>query len=74
MYLAKIAVLVGVLKLLVESRRPLLCAGIYAAAMSVVALISGEKLWSVLLGAPVALVLAAAFFWALDRFVLDRWA
>ena len=71
MYLGGLVVLVGTLQLLVASRRPLLCGGIYAMATSILGLISGGDAAQVLLMAPLVLAGAAAFFWVVDRFLLD---
>ena len=71
MYLGGLVVLVGALQLLVASRRPLLCGAIYAVATSMLGLISGVGAGQVLLTAPLVLVGAAAFFWVVDRVLLD---
>jgi len=63
-----ILVLVGVLRLLVATERPLLCAAIYTAAVAILSLLNGDDLISLLGTTALALAFTAGWFWLLTRF------
>jgi hypothetical protein len=63
----RILLLVGLIRLLIETNKPFLCSGIYAAAVTVFALISGHGVKALVAGVW-AFLLSSAYFWLLDRF------
>lgn len=65
---AGILVLVGVLRLLVVTERPLLCAAIYTAAAAILSLLNGDGFVSLLGTAGLAFAFTVAWFWLLTRF------
>ncbi|MCB1036784.1 MAG: hypothetical protein KDD47_23360 [Acidobacteria bacterium] len=65
---AKIIVLVGIVRLLIETGKPFLCAGIYAAVGAGLAVLAAVPFPQIAQTAAVSFVLAAIFFWVLDRF------
>lgn len=65
--LVKVAMLVGLLKRLVETDNPLLCAGIYGAAGFPFSPMVGTPFGVALIGSLVGFVLAFAWFWLLVR-------
>ena len=66
-YVANLMLLIGLFKLFSVTRKPVLCAGIYAGAASFFAMILGEPLGSLLLGGVILFALSFAYFWVLDR-------
>ena len=66
--LIKIAILVGLVRLLDATENPLLCASIYAGAVSVLGLAGGATLLGFLLLIAIRLPLAFGYFWLMDRF------
>ena len=62
-----ILILAGLIKLLLVSERPLLCAGIYAGLTLFFDFISGAPLRTILLSAGISLVVAWIYFWILNR-------
>jgi hypothetical protein len=63
----RILLLVGLIRLLIETHKPLLCSGIYATIVTVFALISGAGIAAIEAGL-LAFLLSSAYFWLLDRF------
>ena len=64
----RIAVLIGLIKLLVETENPFLCSGIYAGVGFVLRLAGGNPLFPVLLATSISFGLASLYFWLLHRF------
>ena len=64
----KIILLVGLLKLLHVSNKPLLCSGIYTSFTLAFGILSGIPLVSVLIASFIAFVLSSLYFFLLDRF------
>jgi hypothetical protein len=64
----KLLLLWGLIKLLIETNSPLLCAGIYAGAAFIFSVVSGLSLGPLLLGTAISFALAYVYFWLLDRF------
>ena len=62
-----IALVIGLLKILIETERPVVCAGIYAGAWCLFGLITETPITFLLVGTCVAFLLAFAYFWALNR-------
>jgi hypothetical protein len=63
----RILLLVGLIRLLIVTNKPFLCSGIYAATVTVFALIGGSGTGAVVVGG-LAFLLSSAYFWLLDRF------
>ncbi len=63
----RILLLVGLIRLLIETNKPFLCSGIYGATVTAFALIGGAGLGAVVAGGW-AFLLSSAYFWLLDRF------
>lgn len=64
----RVLLLVGLIRLLIETNKPLVCAEIYAAAAALGALMSGRGVAGALIAAGFGLVLSGLYFWLLDRF------
>jgi len=64
----RIITLVGLVKLLLITEKPLWCAGVYAVLTSVWGLAFGWHLMEILLVLPISLGLALLYFWLLCRF------
>jgi hypothetical protein len=65
-----IVVLVGVLKLLIETERPLLCATIYALAVAILGALRGFDAFTLLSVTSLTFVLTAGWFLLLNRYRL----
>jgi hypothetical protein len=63
----KIFLLWGLIKLLIETRSPLLCAGIYTGVVIVFAMISSLSFSALLLVTALSFALAFVYFWILDK-------
>jgi hypothetical protein len=64
----RILVLIGMIRLLIATDRPRLCAGIYGSVAIVSALLSGESVPSALFVGLLAFLLSGVYFWLLKRF------
>ncbi len=64
----KIIILAALIKVLLTSNNPLLCAGIYTAVVFFMGIISGSALMSLLIGCIIAFALSLLYYWLLDRF------
>ena len=64
----KIFLLVALLKLLMNTRKPLLCAGLYAGLSFVFAILIGPGLISAVINGVISFALAAVYFGLLNRF------
>jgi hypothetical protein len=67
MVIFRIMLLVGLVRLLIVSNKPLLCSGIYATIATAGALISGAGIAAFAAGG-IAFLLSSAYFWLLNRF------
>ena len=67
MIIFRILLLVGLIRLLIETHKPLLCSGIYAAIVTAFALVSGSGM-AAIGGGGLAFLLSSLYFWLLDRF------
>jgi hypothetical protein len=67
MMIVRILLLVGLIRLLIETNKPFLCSGIYATIVTAFALIGGAGIGAVVAGG-LAFVLSSAYFWLVDRF------
>jgi len=63
----RLLLLVGLIRLLIETNKPFLCSGIYGAVVAVFALISGHGVGALVAGVW-AFLLSSVYFWLLDRF------
>ncbi len=63
----RVLLLVGLIRLLIETNKPFLCSGIYAAAVTLFALIIGRGIGALVAGVW-AFLLSSVYFWLLDRF------
>lgn len=63
----RILLLVGLIRLLIETHKPFLCSGIYGGIVTVFALISGSGVAAIGAGG-VAFLLSSLYFWLLDRY------
>ncbi len=66
--LLNVFVLVGLLRFLIESEQPWLCAGAYTLYRLVIGLAWGGDLLPTLLATAIVGVVASLYFWLLDRF------
>ena len=60
-------ILAGLVKFLVESEQPFLCAGLYTASHVFLGLMFGQSLWYVVIFGAVILVVSTLYFWLLDK-------
>ncbi len=67
MIIFRILLLVGLIRLLIETNKPLLCSGIYAAIVTAFALVGGSGIAAIGAGG-MAFLLSSLYFWLLDRF------
>ena len=64
----RIAILVGLVRLLTMTGKPFLCSGIYAAIALFFDLLSGSGPIDALISGGVAFLLASLYFWLLNRY------
>ena len=64
----KIIMLVGLIRLLIATHKPLLCAGLYTGVVFLFALLFGNPFVAVLFGTIIAFGLSLLYFWLLERF------
>jgi hypothetical protein len=62
-----IMILVALIKLAIQTDKPMMCAGIYVGAKSLFALGLGREFTNVLIAAIIGFILAAIYFWLLVR-------
>jgi hypothetical protein len=65
----KVIILIGLIKLLVETNKPILCASIYAAVVLIFSMCFSVALIPVLIATGISFVLALIYFWLLNYFV-----
>lgn len=63
----QIAALIGCLKLLVETERPAMCAGIFAGAMGFLALLAGGPVLAIGISTAISFAWCFGWFWLLVR-------
>ncbi len=63
----QLALLVGCLKLLVETERPAVCAGIFTGVTGLLTLFAGNPLLAVLVGTAISFAYCFGWFWLLVR-------
>lgn len=64
----KILILVALIKMLLITHKPLLCAELYIIVPFVFSMIYGEPFLYVIIGCIISFVLAYAYFWLLNKF------
>ena len=64
----KVIVLVALIKLLLVTKNPILCAGIYTIVKFLLTLLFGTPFIAVLIGSVIAFILSLIYFWLLNRF------
>ena len=72
-FIFQILLLVGLVKLLLTTEKPELCAGIYAVFVFVFSLLLDAGLIASLVGSLISGALAFVYFWLLDRFRDTIW-
>ena len=69
MAVGKVLVLVGLIKLLLLTEKPLVCAGIYTGlSLVLAAILCGSLTWEIAGYAGIGFALALLYFWLLNRF------
>jgi hypothetical protein len=63
----KVFVLAAMIRLLIATDKPLLCAGIYAGSAFAIEAVFGEDIMRVAMMAGLAFIAAFVYFWILDR-------
>ena len=64
----KILLIVGLVKLLIETDQPFVCSGIYAIAAFVLGVVFGSPVLAVAIASAIAFALASLYFWLLSKF------
>ena len=67
MGIAQILVLIGLVRLLVETENPLLCASLYTGLSVIFGFLFGDGVTGALLNGALGFVFSFAYFWLLDR-------
>ena len=65
----RIAILIALIKILIETNRPFLCAAIYASIGSFFFLLWGAPFLSILIFGAMRFLFAYLYFWLLNRFM-----
>ena len=65
-------ILIACIKLLEETNRPFLCAGIYTGVWALLGLFFGTPWLALLTSSAITFAYTAAYFWLLDRFEYSR--
>jgi len=73
MFVVKILLLVGLIRLLTATNKPMLCTGIYTCASVAFALMFAKPWLYIVIATPIAFGLAFLYFWLLDRFEETGW-
>ncbi len=63
-----VLILAGLIKLLLITENPFLCAGVYSGLRFLIALIFGYPLLPTLIASAISFALALLYFWLLNRF------
>ncbi len=67
LFLGKVILLVGLIRLLVETEKPILCAGLYAGFGFLLGALMGIPLVPLTIGMAISFALALLYFWLLYR-------
>ena len=65
--IVNVFILAGLVKFLIESEQPLLCAGLYAVIHLLIGLMFGAPFWLMVILSTIILAVAALYFWLLDK-------
>jgi hypothetical protein len=65
--IVNVFILAGLVKFLIESEQPLLCAGVYATIHFLVGLAFGAPFWVMVMLSVIILAIGALYFWLLDK-------
>lgn len=68
MLIVKVILLIALLRVLVITEKPVLCAGIYAGVGLILSLFLGFGLMGSLVGALVGFILSFIYFWLLNKY------
>ena len=68
MLILKVALLVGLIRLLISTSKPLLCAGLYTTAIAIAAFMLQAPVQAVAISAGIAFIISFVYFWLLNRF------
>jgi hypothetical protein len=66
-------VLIGLIQILIQTNKPFLCSGIYAAIATLFGLVLGSGFVGAVVGGGIAFVMSSLYFWLLDRFDGSFW-
>ena len=72
-YLISIITFLAIIKLLNETNKPLLCAGIYSGVLLFFDLLLTDALWAIFIGAPLNFAYFFGWFWILNRSEGTTW-
>ena len=67
MIVYKFLLLISLVRVLIATDKPFLCAGIYTGAVLLLGLILSQPFLSILIHVSISLVLTCIYFWLLDR-------
>jgi hypothetical protein len=67
LFIVKVLILVSMIKIVLNTDRPALCAGIYTAIGVMFGLALGKGVLFVLIAGPIGFLLALLYFWLLTR-------
>lgn len=73
MFIVRPLILIALIQILLQTNKPFLCSGIYAAVAAILSLFLGQGLSGALVSGAFAFVLASLYFWLLDRFEGSFW-
>ena len=68
MFLLKALLIASLVKILLKTNEPALCAGLYVAAGLILGLLFGRSFTFVIVGAVVSFCLAFLYFWLLNKY------
>lgn len=73
MFLVRPLILIALVQILIETNKPFLCSGIYAAVATLFALFLGRGLVGATLAGGLAFLFSSLYFWLLDYFDGSIW-
>jgi hypothetical protein len=68
MLILKVALLVGLIRMLISTDKPLLCAGLYAVALTIVEFLFQVPIQTIAISVGISFAVAFIYFWLLNRF------
>ena len=72
-FILKLLILFGLVKLLEQNEKPILCAAIYSVIFFVLSFSMDTGFVDALIGGILSFAFAAMYFWLLDRFMNSGW-